>query len=148
MWLMVMFDLPVTTREDRKNYRDFHDHLEESGFTRMQFSVYVRPCATEEFTEGQVNRVLSALPPDGEVRILKFTDKQWGRMLLFRGLRRTSVDAPPEQFEFFDDDGLAPSAKSESPEQNQLEKDVPHTHVSHPKNLPKQEPQPRFEFWD
>ncbi len=103
MWLLVMFDLPVLTKEDRRNYREFHDHLEDDGFSRMQFSVYARPCATEEKTAVHFNRIVDELPPDGEVRILKFTDKQWARMFLFRRSRRESVEAQPEQFEFFDE---------------------------------------------
>lgn len=104
MWLLVMFDLPVLTRQDRKNYRDFHDFLEEDGFNRMQFSVYVRPCATEEKTQTHLDRVTARLPPDGEVRVLRFTDKQWERMLVFRQARRSFAESAPEQLLFFDED--------------------------------------------
>lgn len=103
MWLMVMFDLPVLTKEDRRNYREFHDKLENDGFCRIQFSVYGRPCATEENTEVHLGRVRAALPPDGEVRVLKFTDKQWGRMLVFRQMTRERPEEPPAQLEFFDE---------------------------------------------
>lgn len=104
MWLLVMFDLPVLTRQDRKNYRDFHDFLEDDGFNRMQFSVYIRPCATEEKTQTHLDRVTAHLPPDGEVRVLKFTDKQWERMLVFRQACLDRPEEPPEQLVFFDED--------------------------------------------
>lgn len=104
MWLLVMFDLPVTTRTHRRNYTRFLRDLIEQGFFRVQFSVYARPCATEENAASQFNRVTSALPPAGEVRILRFTDKQWARMVCFYARRRRLVEEAPEQFTFFDDE--------------------------------------------
>lgn len=104
MWLLVMFDLPVTTRTHRRNYKRFLDDLIGQGFFRVQFSVYARPCATEENADTQFGRVKAALPPAGEVRILRFTDKQWARMVCFYKRRRRSVEEAPEQFAFFDED--------------------------------------------
>ena len=48
MWIMVMFDLPVDTKQARRQYTLFRKGLLKDGFTRMQFSVYVRHCASEE----------------------------------------------------------------------------------------------------
>lgn len=112
MWLLTMFDLPVETRENRRDYRRFVDYLEDDGFLRMQFSVYIRPCATEENTEVHVARVLDHLPPMGEVRILKFTDKQWARMIIYRERQRTEAEVAPDQFSFFDE-SLRPIVSSE-----------------------------------
>lgn len=103
MWLMVMFDLPVLTKEDRRNYRRFVDFLEDDGYFRVQFSVYARPCATEENTQVHVNRVIDRLPPAGEIRVLKFTDKQWERMAVYREARADATETAPEQLTFFDD---------------------------------------------
>lgn len=105
MWLMVMFDLPVETKENRRDYRRFVDRLEDDGFERLQYSIYARPCATDENTAVHFGRVVDWLPPSGEVRLLKFTDKQWARMVLFRECSREGVETPPEQFAFFDEDG-------------------------------------------
>src|ERR1700678_2291645 len=102
MWLMVMFDLPVLTKDNRRDYRRFVDKLEDDGYIRMQYSVYARPCATDENTVVHENRVLAWLPPAGEVRLLKFTDKQWGRMTVFREAMMVRTEQPPEQFTFFD----------------------------------------------
>jgi CRISPR-associated protein Cas2 len=51
MWVMVMFDLPVGSKEDRKNYSQFRKKLLENGFRIMQYSVYARPCFTDETAE-------------------------------------------------------------------------------------------------
>ncbi len=105
MWLMVMFDLPVETKENRRDYRRFVDKLEDDGFSRVQFSIYVRPCSTDENTLVHQHRVIKWLPPLGEIRVLKFTDKQWGRMLVYREQSLTSAEKAPEQFLFFDEKG-------------------------------------------
>jgi hypothetical protein len=40
MWLVVMFDLPVTA-DARREYAHFRKGLLKDGFARMQFSVYI-----------------------------------------------------------------------------------------------------------
>src|SRR5690606_25570553 len=42
MWLFAMFDLPVVTKTDRRNYARFRKKLLEEGFMMLQFSVYAR----------------------------------------------------------------------------------------------------------
>lgn len=97
MWLMVLFDLPTGTSEERVAYCHFHDYLLDDGFNRLQYSVYVRHCASEENMKVHMQRVKAALAPDGEVRMLTFTDKQFERMIVFHGHLRHAVEQPPEQ---------------------------------------------------
>lgn len=101
MWLIVMFDLPVDTKAARRQYALFRKGLLKDGFTRMQFSVYIRHCASEENADVHVSRVQSFLPPDGEVRVVQITDKQFERMRVFWGKRRKATELPPQQLEFF-----------------------------------------------
>jgi CRISPR-associated protein Cas2 len=101
MWAVVFFDLPTDTPEAKRRYSQFRKVLIEDGFTMMQFSVYARPCPSEENLEVHVHRVKAALPPDGEVRILTLTDKQFGRMLVFHGKIRSPTGSGPSQLEFF-----------------------------------------------
>jgi CRISPR-associated protein Cas2 len=102
MWVMAMFDLPVTTKEHRREYRQFVDFLEDNGFFRVQFSVYIRPCASDENAGTHIDRLRASLPPAGEIRVLKFTDKQWGRMQIFRAGKTYSAEEAPSQFNFFE----------------------------------------------
>jgi CRISPR-associated protein Cas2 len=101
MWVLAMFDLPVDTKAARRAYTQFRKHLLKDGFTKMQFSVYVRHCASEENTDVHVKRVQAAVPDDGEVRIISITDKQFERMRIFWGKRRQPPDPPPAQLELF-----------------------------------------------
>jgi CRISPR-associated protein Cas2 len=101
MWLIVMFDLPVDTKEARRNYALFRKSLLADGFMRMQYSVYARYCFSDEQAQVHVGRVQMNLPPDGEVRIIQITDKQYERMRIFFGKMRHNAPKQPEQLSFF-----------------------------------------------
>jgi CRISPR-associated protein Cas2 len=96
-----MFDLPVDTKQARRNYTLFRKFLLTDGFTLMQFSVYGRHCASEENADVHLKRIERHLPPDGEVRVLAVTDKQFERMRIFWGKIRRSPTLPPGQLALF-----------------------------------------------
>lgn len=101
MWLFVMFDLPTETKKDRHHAALFRKRLQENGFSMMQFSIYLRHCASRENTEVHRRRVLAMLPPHGQVNLLAVTDKQFGTMEIFLNTREVvGMDAPP-QLELF-----------------------------------------------
>jgi len=101
MWTIVLFDLPTDTKRARRQYTQFRKHLLEDGFTMMQYSVYMRHCPSEENAQVHVKRVKAALPPDGEVRIVKITDKQFGKIEVFYGKKRIHTEKPALQLQFF-----------------------------------------------
>lgn len=101
MWLIVTFDLPTYTPEDRKQYTKFRNSLLDDGFIMMQYSVYIRHSASDENAEVHKQRVKAALPPDGEVRIIKLTDKQFGRIEVFYGKKSKPIEKEPEQLSIF-----------------------------------------------
>ena len=96
-----MFDLPVDTKEARRAYTQFRKALLKDGFSRLQFSVYVRHCASEENADVHSERVQRCLPDDGEVRVLAITDKQFERMRVFWGKMRKPTESAPRQLELF-----------------------------------------------
>ena len=85
VWIFTMFDLPTATKKARKDYTYFRKNLLKDGFSMLQYSVYVRHCASEENAEVHNKRIKKKLPPDGEVRLITITDKQFGRMETFWG---------------------------------------------------------------
>jgi len=101
MWVVVLFDLPVDTREARKAYAQFRKHLLRDGFTMLQYSVYARHSSSEENAQVHINRVQNWVPDDGEVRIITITDKQFERMRIFWGKMRKLPPKQPQQLEFF-----------------------------------------------
>ena len=101
MWTLVLFDLPTDTKEARKDYTRFRKHLLKNGFTMMQYSVYMRHHASTENAAVHIKRVRNALPYDGEVRVIQITDKQFGKIQVYFGKRKKSVEQAPSQLEFF-----------------------------------------------
>lgn len=101
MWLFVFFDLPVTSKKERKLATDFRKKLLNNGFCMMQFSVYNRHCASRESAEVHIRRVKSFVPPYGQVSILMITDKQYGDIINFWGRKSTPLPNTPRQLELF-----------------------------------------------
>ena len=78
--LLVMFDLPVTTEEDRRHATRFRKELLDFGFSMMQFSIYIRHCVTLERKEKYIRHIKNIAPANGRISCLFVTDKQWGAM--------------------------------------------------------------------
>ena len=51
VWLMAMFDLPVETPDNKRDYVRFRKALLKDGFMMLQFSVYARYIPSEEAAE-------------------------------------------------------------------------------------------------
>ncbi|MFN7331824.1 CRISPR-associated endonuclease Cas2 [Flavobacterium sp.] len=101
MWLFVFFDLPTETKKDRRNASLFRKNLLKDGFTMMQYSVYVRHCASSESADVHENRIHLLLPPLGKVSLLRITDKQFGNILNFWGKTEVPKAPLPTQLELF-----------------------------------------------
>jgi CRISPR-associated protein Cas2 len=101
VWVVALFDLPTDTALARKAYVQFRKRLIQDGFAMLQYSVYARHCPSEENAGVHAKRVEEFLPPDGEVRVLTLTDKQFERMQVFYGRVREATERPPEQTSFF-----------------------------------------------
>lgn len=101
MWLFVFFDLPTTTKKERKAAALFRKALEKDGFSMMQYSVYVRHCPSKENMNVHIARVRSSMPPSGLTSILSITDKQYGEIQNFWGKIERAKLTTPQQLEFF-----------------------------------------------
>ena len=101
MWLFTMFDLPVKTPAQKKRHVQFRKALLGEGFTMLQYSVYARFCQSEESGEAFSGHLRSLLPPEGRVRMLAVTDRQFGKMRSFIGQKNAAVESAPEQFLLF-----------------------------------------------
>ena len=101
MWTIVMFDLPTDSIRARRQYTLFRKFLLKDGYEMMQYSIYYRHHASEENALVHTQRIKDHLPADGEVRVMKITDKQFGRIEIFFGKLSQPVENPPEQLEFF-----------------------------------------------
>ena len=100
-WVLVLFDLPVGTPEERRAAGNFRKDLVKDGYIMLQFSVYARPCGSADRVETQVRRLKPKIPSKGEVRSLVISDAQWGRMIVMRSQEKVSAEPMPEQMMFF-----------------------------------------------
>ncbi|MDX2104755.1 MAG: CRISPR-associated endonuclease Cas2 [Alphaproteobacteria bacterium] len=101
MWVIAMFDLPVDTPAARRAYARFRKDLLEDGFTMMQFSIYIRHCASIDNAELHTARMGAKVPERGEVRFLIVTDNQFGRIRVFVGKKRDKPAPAPAQLQLF-----------------------------------------------
>src|SRR5690554_6764419 len=101
MWMLVMFDLPVLEKAERKAATDFRNTLLDLGFEMSQFSVYVRFCTGPAQVVTYCRRVEEVLPPGGKVNIIQFTDKQYERIISYHGATKQEPQKAPDQFSLF-----------------------------------------------
>ncbi|MGC6403606.1 MAG: CRISPR-associated endonuclease Cas2 [Flavobacteriaceae bacterium] len=101
MWILVFFDLPTETKRDKSRYRKFVKCLEKDGFTRFQWSIFLRHCPSRENMAVHIRRVKGFLPPQGHIALLHITDKQFGMMEVFFSAQKTSLPAVSQQLELF-----------------------------------------------
>lgn len=96
-----MFDLPVTGKDERREYERFRKALIAQGFMMMQFSVYMRFCASRANCKKYIREIRRILPRDGQVRVLSITDKQFEDMLVYYGRKPVKSESKPEQLLLF-----------------------------------------------
>ena len=101
MWLFVFFDLPTNTKKERKAAARFRKDLLTDGFVMMQYSVYIRHCASSESADVHQRRIENDVPQSGQVSILRITDKQYGNIANFWGKTTKPMAPAPQQLELF-----------------------------------------------
>ncbi len=101
MWLFVMFDLPVTTKKERKDATTFRKNLEKDGFVMHQFSVYMRHCGSMESAQVHIKRLRAMVPVSGHITIVTITDKQYSNIVNIWGKIEKKTRPTPMQLEFF-----------------------------------------------
>ncbi len=101
MWVMVMFDLPVLSKAERKRANQFRLFLKDQGFRMAQLSVYMKHTSGKDGVEALCTKVSAAIPHGGVVDILQFTDKQYENIICFRSRERQPPGKNPEQLLLF-----------------------------------------------
>lgn len=86
MRMLVFFDLPVVTKIERRAYTLFRRFLLNDGYDMIQFSVYGRIVNGRDAETKHMQRLVSNLPPNGSVRMLTVTEKQYASTKLLVGL--------------------------------------------------------------
>ncbi len=85
MRVLVFFDLPVKTKAERHAATKFRNFLLKDGYYMVQFSVYARLCNGMDAVAKHEARLKGNLPPNGSVRLLVITEKQYDAIRLLVG---------------------------------------------------------------
>ena len=101
MWLMVMFDLPTTTKKERRAHALFRNFLLDESFVMSQYSIYIRHTTGRAQCRPIIRRIEQAMPRTGKVDILQFTDRQYADIVSLRGQGDEEIRQNPEQLAMF-----------------------------------------------
>mgnify|MGYP000955018260 CR=1 FL=1 len=91
MRIIVMFDLPTITANDKKEYVKFRKYLIKSGFLMLQESVYCKLALNTTVADAVINNVKNNKPADGLVQMLLITEKQFSKMEIVIGELKSKV---------------------------------------------------------
>ena len=91
MRIIVFFDLPTLTLEDKREYRKFRKFLLKNGFLMMQESVYCKLAPNASVSCAIVEKVRKNKPKEGLVQMLTITEKQYAKMEYLVGKASVSV---------------------------------------------------------
>jgi len=91
MRVLVFFDLPVATAENRRDYNRFRRFLIKNGFIMMQESVYCRMVLNQSVAGAVLNVIKSNRPAEGLVQVLNVTEKQFEKMEFITGSFKSDV---------------------------------------------------------
>lgn len=91
MRILVMFDLPVITAAERREYTKFRKYLIKSGFLMVQESVYCKMSPNSTLAEAVIENIRKNKPEKGLVQVLKVTEKQYAKMEFIVGESKTEV---------------------------------------------------------
>lgn len=91
MRVLVFFDLPVITAEQRRDYSKFRKYLLKSGFMMLQESVYCKLALNGTAVNSIVDNVHKNKPAEGLIQLLTVTEKQYSRMDIVVGSSKNEV---------------------------------------------------------
>lgn len=86
-----MFDLPVETAKNRKEYTAFRKYLIKSGFLMLQESIYCKLSQNATAADNMLENVRKNKPSEGLVQVLKITEKQFSKIECMVGETKRQV---------------------------------------------------------
>lgn len=91
MRMLVFFDLPTITGEDRRNYRQFRKILIKNGFIMLQESVYCKLMTSPSVERSVELLLINNKPPEGTVQSLVVTENQFVKMSYITGQSKQDI---------------------------------------------------------
>lgn len=102
MRVLVIFDLPVVSKKERKLATGFRKFLLDDGFEMLQYSVYTRLCPDRDNANMHLERIKKVAPKGGSIRLLMVTEHQYMNMHVVSGEKTVQeIKNIPQQLAFF-----------------------------------------------
>lgn len=98
MRILVFFDLPTESSENRRDYTRFRKFLIKSGFMMVQESVYCKLTLNQTVADAVIENIRRNRPPQGVVQLLTITEKQYSKMEFISGKGSGDIITSAERF--------------------------------------------------
>lgn len=98
MRVIIFFDLPVETVQNRREYTRFRKSLIKNGFIMMQESVYCKLALNQTAVNAIMETVRKNKPSGGLVMALMITEKQYARIEYIVGRSTGDIINSDERF--------------------------------------------------
>ena len=85
MRLVIFFDLPMTTKKEKRVFSRFRKYLIKNGYMMMQYSVYCKIFPNRDAAVKHVSILRKNVPNDGQIRLLMVTEKQYSKIEIIVG---------------------------------------------------------------
>lgn len=96
MWMLVLFDLPVVEKKERKAATDFRNFLLDHGYSMVQYSIYTKLFSGKDACEKYYRLIERNLPDDGKVDIITITDKQYENIISYKATKKLEKKCPQQ----------------------------------------------------
>lgn len=91
MRVLVLYDLPVKSSENIKEYNKFRKYLLKSGFMMMQESVYCKLALNTTVANAIIENLRKNRPDAGLVQVLTMTEKQFQKIEFIVGSSKSNI---------------------------------------------------------
>ncbi len=98
MRILVFFDLPTESLENKRDYRRFRRYLIKNGYIMLQESVYAKLALNKTVANAAVAGLRSNKPNAGDIQVLTITEKQFQKIEYILGERTTDIINTDERF--------------------------------------------------
>lgn len=98
MRMLVFFDLPTESAQNRRDYTRFRKFLIKNGFMMVQESVYSKLALNQTVVSAMADNIRRNKPPKGLVQLLVITEKQYSKMEFIVGESSGDIINSDERF--------------------------------------------------
>ena len=91
MRVLVLYDLPVKSSENIREYTKFRKYLLKTGFIMMQESVYCKLALNTTVANAIIDILRKNRPEAGLVQVLTMTEKQFQKIEFIVGSSKSNV---------------------------------------------------------